>query len=48
MNKDKSETRPNMEPHPKQNSPWKNMWKPVLLLAVLIAAWIVLEWFFGK
>ncbi len=47
MYNDKNATRPGMVP-PKQNKPWKNMGKLIFLLAALIAAWLVLEWWMGK
>lgn len=46
MYKDKNATRPGMVP-PKQGNPWKNMGKLIFLLAALIAAWLVLEWWLG-
>jgi len=32
---------------PQQGNPWLNIGKLILLIAVLVAAWFVLEWLMG-
>ena len=33
---------------PEQSGAWMNIWKTVLLVVILIAAWFVLEWLMGR